>query len=260
MVRSSFPSNSGRQAHLSSTVTFFVMPAIFNSLTSLHGISIRIAWRVSFLVPCVLLLAVGLAVLLLTDDTPLGPWSEREKNQPRRESAAPVLNSTANSSMTVFDRLERPSQAVVKGDLEKNDEMTAAVSRRESEASETVAPAPKQSFGSQLKDLACLPTLMLCATYFATFGASLSVRAFLFLFLSLLAVVLTLSSYHRLTTPSSPGTWPSFRGPRPTPPTGRPCSGYSTSSRGLSAASSPTSSTAASAKQRDADSSRRSTG
>jgi NNP family nitrate/nitrite transporter-like MFS transporter len=170
------PSSSSTTAHsLLFAVTFFVMPAVFNSLVSLHSISIRIAWRVSFLVPCILLLAVGLAVLLLTDDTPLGPWSERAKNQPRRESTQPVLNSTANSSMTVFDRPECPSKAVVK-DLKKNEDVAGAVERRESESSELPPPPPKQSFGSQLKDLACLPTLMLCASYFATFGASLAVN------------------------------------------------------------------------------------
>jgi NNP family nitrate/nitrite transporter-like MFS transporter len=156
------------------------MPAVFNSLVGLHSMSVRVAWRISFLIPCILLLAVGLAVLLLNDDTPTGPWSERQKNQPRRESVEPVLDRTANSSMTVFGP-ERPAAAVVKGgetDLEKNEDVTAQVSRRGSEATDVLpAPAPpKQSFGSQMKDLFCMPTLMLSATYFATFGASLSVR------------------------------------------------------------------------------------
>ncbi|GAA5972714.1 hypothetical protein JCM11641_002987 [Rhodosporidiobolus odoratus] len=169
-------------------VTFFVMPAVFNSFKFSHSHPERIAWRLSFIVPCVLLLACGLAVLLLNEDTPTGPWSTRELNQARRDSAQPVLSS-GNSSMTVLDRsVQPPTIAAMKGsqqqaDLEKNEGASVVVERRGSAGTEvsTASPAApaKQSFGSQLQDLACLQTFMLAATYFATFGICLTTNSIL---------------------------------------------------------------------------------
>ncbi|GAA5909255.1 hypothetical protein JCM6882_003780 [Rhodosporidiobolus microsporus] len=175
-------------------VTFFVMPAVFNSFHSSRDHPERVAWRLSFIVPCILLLVCGLAVLLLNDDTPTGPWATRNMHQPRRGSTEP-LNSV-NSSVTVFDRPIRSPPAAAsptgKGtlpsadgqvDIEKAQGFASEV-RRGSEASAFSAAPPssapaKQSFGSQLKDLACLPTLILCATYFSTFGCALVVNSVL---------------------------------------------------------------------------------
>ncbi|GAA6002789.1 hypothetical protein JCM10207_007682 [Rhodosporidiobolus poonsookiae] len=164
-------------------VTFFVMPAVFNSFGSAHDHPERVAWRLSFLVPCILLLACGAAVLFLNDDTPTGPWSTRELHQPRRGSTEP-LNSV-NSSVTVFDRPVRPSPVATKAsnqvDLEKAQGTAVEVSRRGSDATafSTAPLPPKQSFGSQLKDLACLPTFLLAASYFSTFGTALVVNSLL---------------------------------------------------------------------------------
>jgi NNP family nitrate/nitrite transporter-like MFS transporter len=53
------------------------MPAIYDSLKSQQGMSSHVAWRVSFIVPFILITACALGLLLLTDDTPTGKWSER---------------------------------------------------------------------------------------------------------------------------------------------------------------------------------------
>ena len=55
----------------------FVMPAIYDSLKADQGLSSHVAWRVSFIVPFIMITACALALLLLTDDTPTGKWSER---------------------------------------------------------------------------------------------------------------------------------------------------------------------------------------
>ncbi|GAA5858828.1 hypothetical protein JCM8547_005004 [Rhodosporidiobolus lusitaniae] len=171
-------------------VTFFLMPAVFNSFRHLHDLTERVAWRLSFVVPCILLLSVGLAVLLLNDDTPTGKWHERELHQQRRPSAEPVLRST-NSSMTVFGEPSRPENAVRKGeakgqvDVEKQENagQGEVVERRGSDATtfSTDEPAPpvtpKTPYLLQLKQVICLPTFMLGATYFSTFGCALTVNA-----------------------------------------------------------------------------------
>jgi NNP family nitrate/nitrite transporter-like MFS transporter len=53
------------------------MPAIYDSLKSRQGLSSHVAWRVSFIVPFIMITACALGLLLLTDDTPTGKWSER---------------------------------------------------------------------------------------------------------------------------------------------------------------------------------------
>ena len=57
-------------------VTYFLMPSIYDSLLS-DGLTPHTAWRVAFVVPGIVILAVASGLLLLCDDTPLGKWSER---------------------------------------------------------------------------------------------------------------------------------------------------------------------------------------
>lgn len=60
-------------------ITYFIMPAVFESLVVHYNLSPSKAWRVTFVVPLVCLLACAIAMLSLCPDTPLGPWSEREQ-------------------------------------------------------------------------------------------------------------------------------------------------------------------------------------
>ncbi|GAA5899530.1 uncharacterized protein JCM6883_005251 [Sporobolomyces salmoneus] len=174
-------------------ITFFVMPAIFNSLVSSHGHDERVAWRLSFIVPCVLLLACGALVLIFNEDTPTGPWATRnlDSRNIRRGSGTLSNIRSTNSSLTVFGPFQ-PGSGVKhiksmpsSSDLEKG-ASSVAVTRRGSEATmldeyDTAPPQsqPAQSFGSGLKDLACMQTFMLAAGYFATFGTCLTVNSIL---------------------------------------------------------------------------------
>lgn len=59
-------------------ITYFIMPAVYDSFVA-HGHSMDQAWRLTFIVPLVVLIATGLSLLLLTQDTPVGKWSERKR-------------------------------------------------------------------------------------------------------------------------------------------------------------------------------------
>jgi len=59
-------------------ITYFAMPAIFNSLVA-NGLTEHVAWRVAFVVPGILIVTVAVLMLLLCPDTPTGKWSEREE-------------------------------------------------------------------------------------------------------------------------------------------------------------------------------------
>ena len=58
-------------------ITYFLMPAIFDSLVNQQHLTPHVAWRVAFIVPFIVIVAVSLAMILLAPDTPTGKWSER---------------------------------------------------------------------------------------------------------------------------------------------------------------------------------------
>lgn len=58
-------------------ITYFLMPAIFDSLVYSRGLSEHVAWRVAFIVPFICIVTVATALLILCPDTPTGKWSER---------------------------------------------------------------------------------------------------------------------------------------------------------------------------------------
>ncbi|KAF1808024.1 hypothetical protein P152DRAFT_469221 [Eremomyces bilateralis CBS 781.70] len=60
-------------------ITYFAMPAIFDSLVHHRGLTPHIAWRVAFIVPFIFITTIAVGMLLLCDDTPTGKWSDRMK-------------------------------------------------------------------------------------------------------------------------------------------------------------------------------------
>ncbi|KAL9610904.1 MAG: hypothetical protein Q9167_004414 [Letrouitia subvulpina] len=58
-------------------ITYFLMPAIFDSLVQDRGLTPHAAWRVAFIVPFICITATAIGMLLLCPDTPTGKWSER---------------------------------------------------------------------------------------------------------------------------------------------------------------------------------------
>lgn len=183
--------------------TFFVMPAIFNGFIN-HGHTQRVAWRISFVVswpspppaqpltsaslsqfPCLFLIAVSAATYFLCDDTPKGAWANRNLPAPTSSlsSSTTVLNVTDPSAEGKFNAEEREK----KQETIAYEEMLA--SRRGSAATVESGlsasplnrpqqpPSPPSSLKEGLKDVACLPTLMLAATYAATFGSSLAINS-----------------------------------------------------------------------------------
>lgn len=58
-------------------ITYFIMPAVYDSFVA-HGHSEDQAWRLTFIVPLIMLLVVGISMLLFCPDTPVGKWSDRK--------------------------------------------------------------------------------------------------------------------------------------------------------------------------------------
>ncbi|KAI4118146.1 MAG: hypothetical protein LQ345_001732 [Seirophora villosa] len=58
-------------------ITYFLMPAIFDSLVANQGLTPHVAWRVTFIVPFICITVTAIGMLILCPDTPTGKWSER---------------------------------------------------------------------------------------------------------------------------------------------------------------------------------------
>ncbi|EAW07548.1 MFS transporter [Aspergillus clavatus NRRL 1] len=58
-------------------ITYFLMPAIFDSLVHSRGLAPHKAWRVAYVVPFCIIVVLALCMLLTCEDTPTGKWSER---------------------------------------------------------------------------------------------------------------------------------------------------------------------------------------
>ncbi|ROV91796.1 hypothetical protein VSDG_06434 [Cytospora chrysosperma] len=58
-------------------ITYFIMPAVYDSFVA-RGYSMGQAWRLTFIVPLIMLIFTGVALLLLCPDTPVGRWSDRK--------------------------------------------------------------------------------------------------------------------------------------------------------------------------------------
>ncbi|KAK4055169.1 hypothetical protein OIV83_000449 [Microbotryomycetes sp. JL201] len=181
--------------------TYFLMPAVFESFLDHHNHDARVAWRLAFLVPTVLLLSVSAACWLLCEDTPTGPWHARPLPRPdgsyssaseppqgteKGVRAQPSCTRSRNSSVTVLD----VNILACKSDKDPQTRarvVPAIESRRGSETSCAQNATSSSSFQSSskiplktgLQDVCCLPTFLLASMYFATFGTSLVVNSFL---------------------------------------------------------------------------------
>lgn len=151
-------------------MTYFVMPAVLDSLVHERNLAPHVAWRVAFIVPTILLIACGLGALLLCDDTPTGSWASRF------EHASQI---TASMGQIEDGSLQRKLEAVADDKSSgKKSEITVARAEVNEAGADTPHPdrAPvievviKPSFRETVPLLLVPQTLMLAAPYFCTFG------------------------------------------------------------------------------------------
>lgn len=187
-------------------LTYVIMPAIFDSFVHDEGMTQHKAWRVTFVIPLVCLLACGIAMLLTCQESPLGRWSEREERirenmaahglQPPSDNGAIVdVPGTATdapksaAAHTPGDKLSDEEKGSSPGSAAASDRNVdvlmsgeghnkeAPVSRTEAfetAAGETVVkPTPREA----LSVLLSLQTTFHVVTYACSFGGELALNA-----------------------------------------------------------------------------------
>lgn len=158
------------------------MPAVFNSLVQYRGLTPHKAWRVAYIVPFIIIVAVALGMLFLCDDAPTGKWSERilHADEGRRYSDQPAgsievqSKENFNSKPESKDAKCSASNKTPEGsDIEVQVEAQTELDAIKGEI--IVAPSSKEL----IYVVSSLATLSLAGQYACTFGAELAIESIL---------------------------------------------------------------------------------
>ncbi|PSN62666.1 nitrate transporter CrnA [Corynespora cassiicola Philippines] len=175
---------TGGLGNLGGGITYFVMPAVYNALVK-DGLSTSKAWRVTFVVPGVLIVAVAMCLLFLCDDTPTGKWNERfaaaEENL-RRHSVEGVVKVAGSITDTPIDTPISSSPSPTLAEAEKprgwkdNEAQATDAEMLDTARGEVIQ---KPSFGEVLAVMFSPQTIVTAACYFCTFGGELAINSIL---------------------------------------------------------------------------------
>jgi len=173
-------------------ITYFLMPAIYNSLVKNQHMAKNTAWRVSFVVPGVVIVCTAIALLLCCQDTPTGKWADRhqaaENNLRQHGLEGAVVMVPGSLTSEPEDKksgAESPHAGIV-DEEKKLDNMRGTFGAHEAQLGEQQMldtargeVVQKPSFGEAMQVMLSASTLVTAACYFCTFGAELSINSVL---------------------------------------------------------------------------------
>lgn len=173
-------------------ITYFLMPAIFDSLVYSRGLSTHVAWRVAFIVPFIAIVATAIALVLLCPDSPTGKWSERHLHAQQNFIFHGVTGSAIVDAPEDAFAAQKPSSLgtgtpTTFGDKEYDTAGKHGVSR-DHEAQlgeqEMIDAAQgevirKPSLKNAIPVVFSLQTLVVAGCYFCSFGAELAINSIL---------------------------------------------------------------------------------
>ncbi|KAI9708435.1 MAG: hypothetical protein M1820_003895 [Bogoriella megaspora] len=171
-------------------VTYFVMPAVYRSLVE-RGLTTHVAWRVSFIVPGILIIATAITLVLCCPDTPVGKWADRaqaaESNLRHHAASGPVVdipNEVTTEKATSNAGSESPNG--VSDEEKKLDDTRGTFGDHEAQMGEQqmvdIARGEiiqKPSIKEILRVVGSASTLVTAACYFCSFGSELAINSIL---------------------------------------------------------------------------------
>lgn len=163
------------------------MPAVFDSLVATQGMSDHKAWRVTFVVPLICLIACGVGMIILCPETPVGKWTERAQRIQENLEAhglggvqiVDVPGSVADRPPSDEEKADSDSN---KNGSDKNVQLfdkEAPISRSEALETAQGETVVKPTFKQALPVLFSLQTLFHICTYACSFGGELAINAIL---------------------------------------------------------------------------------
>ena len=160
------------------------MPAVFDSLVATQGMSPHKAWRVTFIVPLICLIACGVGMILLCPETPVGRWNEQaQRIQENLEAHGLSGDSVVDVPGSVADRAPSSTdEEKAESGSEKNAEVfdkEGGISKSEAVETAQGETVIKPTFREALPVLFSLQTLFHVATYGCSFGGELAINSIL---------------------------------------------------------------------------------
>lgn len=162
----------------------FIMPAVYDSLVRNRGFSSHKAWRVSYVIPFIIIVFVALGMLLTCEDTPTGKWSKRHiwtGGNNCGTTNTDIIDITISSP--VEELSDKPSANQATTDVEqKGAEVTSATddgSGPTEDQTGTVLKAASPSFKETLKIIFSLSAMAVAIPYACSFGSELSMNSVL---------------------------------------------------------------------------------
>ena len=172
-------------------VTFWVMPAILDSLVSRQGMTDRVAWRVAFVIPFILITFTALFMALTCPDCPTGSWSARSRelrlHHEMRDAFIPTLRNPKSYDLTTILTGDSSHDAKKLGSSRNHNNcnhLHITVHDAPTQEDDILAAASwelveKPTYHRSVKAIASLPTIALVVAYFCSLGTELSVNSIL---------------------------------------------------------------------------------
>ncbi|KAL4916032.1 major facilitator superfamily domain-containing protein [Aspergillus aurantiobrunneus] len=154
-------------------ITYFVMPAIYDSFVHDRGLTPHTAWRVSYVVPFIIIVSIALAMLFTCPDTPTGKWADRQKvgesniidlngSTPSDSSANSIHLPSDEKKVTQNPNTIDPEAQVCPGQIESTDAV--------------IEPPTAKRYLSIATDPSALAVAL---PYACSFGAELAINSIL---------------------------------------------------------------------------------
>jgi NNP family nitrate/nitrite transporter-like MFS transporter len=164
-------------------ITYFIMPAVYDSFVHM-GYAPGPAWRLTFIVPLVMVIVTGISLLLFCPDTPMGKWNERHLHvQENLQSHGVSERVVVDVPGGITDRVATPSDSPVSDGDEKKPPVIydheAALSKAEMIETAQGETVQKPSFREAMPVIFSQQTAFHVLTYFCSFGGELAINAIL---------------------------------------------------------------------------------
>ncbi|KAF7122610.1 hypothetical protein CNMCM5793_000635 [Aspergillus hiratsukae] len=153
-------------------ITYFVMPAIYDSLVHSQGLTPHRAWRVAYVVPFIIIVVLALSMLFLCEDTPTGRWSQRQCSNPVVQSnIVDLYQSSGSGAASTTNVSALPDKKGVSTPQIVDTEAQPVI-----DISEVIQ---KPTLSEALRVIFCLPTVAVALQYACSFGAELAINSIL---------------------------------------------------------------------------------
>jgi MFS transporter, NNP family, nitrate/nitrite transporter len=173
-------------------ITYFLMPAIFDSLVTRQKLTPHVAWRVSFIVPFICITSTAIAMLLLCPDTPTGKWSERHLAIEKNLASHGVVATVVDAPGGIMDKKPSEDGSITPPSQEGEKMQFSATGERKQSFDHEAQMGDQQMLDTARGEVVIKPTfreglrvsltpqvLVVAGGYFCSFGGELAINSIL---------------------------------------------------------------------------------